>query len=264
MDLRATTDECLILRGRDYQEADRLLVVLGRRLGKTTCLARGVRRANSRLKAATQPFGYSQLEFAAPSGRSGLRLITQGQSLNSLPALRENLERIGCASYVGELLGLAIPENKPQENIFILAVAVLTLLAGAETPEQQFLTLKFFELRLLAELGWRPDFANCRRCGQRLTERAAAWSVLPHTGGLVCPACREKFGAGGRAEAKISPGGVRIWHSLLNWEPRALFKLQVSAELRQEVNQAAWAFLDYHLGKAAAKARQNLLLYWDI
>ena len=85
MDLRSQMDECLILRSREFQEADRLLTVLGRRLGRLSCLARGVRRPNSRLKAATLDFSYSKLQFA-PAGRkaanaagasSGLQLITQ-------------------------------------------------------------------------------------------------------------------------------------------------------------------------------------------
>ena len=62
MDLRSQMDECLILRSREFQEADRLLTVLGRRLGRLSCLARGVRRPNSRLKAATLDFSYSKLQ----------------------------------------------------------------------------------------------------------------------------------------------------------------------------------------------------------
>ena len=74
-----------------------------------------MRRPNSRLKAATLDFSYSKLQFA-PAGRkaanaagasSGLQLITQGEALDGLPGLREDLSKLGCAYYLGELLILA-------------------------------------------------------------------------------------------------------------------------------------------------------------
>ena len=85
MDTRAKTDECLILRGRDYKESDRLLIVFSRRYGKFSCLAKGVRRANSKLKAGTQLFSYSRLTFTA--GKS-LPLVTQGEAVEARAELR--------------------------------------------------------------------------------------------------------------------------------------------------------------------------------
>ena len=113
MDLRAQNDECLILRSRDFNESDRLLTVFGRNLGKMACLAKGVRKPKSRLKAATLPFVCGQLEFSASprragqlgqAGSQGLRLITQGETLHSLPELRDDLVKIGAANYVAEML----------------------------------------------------------------------------------------------------------------------------------------------------------------
>ena len=169
MDLRAQNDECLILRSRDFNESDRLLTVFGRNLGKMACLAKGVRKPKSRLKAATLPFVCGQLEFSASPRRAGqlgqvggqgLRLITQGETLHSLSELRDDLVKIGAANYVAEMLDWVLPPEKPQENLYILAVTVLLLLAALEEPRQQYLLLKFFELRLLGELGWRPRQAQ--------------------------------------------------------------------------------------------------------
>ena len=281
MDLRSQMDECLILRSREFQEADRLLTVLGRRLGRLSCLARGVRRPNSRLKAATLDFSYSKLQFA-PAGRkaanaagasSGLQLITQGEALDGLPGLREDLSKLGCAYYLGELLILALPENKPQENIFILAVTTLTLLANLTTEQEQFLVLKFFELRLLGELGWRPNLTVCSRCGRpvrlpRISGLPDVFVAAPALGGLACPLCcldlDWSIGRGKAERPGLSRGCLRLLDSLLNWELRPLLKLRISTELRQEVNACIWAFLDYHLGPGAGKARRNLQVYYDI
>lgn len=287
MDLRAQTDECLILRSRDFNESDRLLTVFGRHLGKTACLARGVRKPKSRLKAATLPFVCGHLEFsAAPrrggqpaqNGSQGLRLITQGETLHSLPELREDLVKIGAANYIAEILDWVLPPDKPQENLYILAVAVLMLLAAAEEPRQQYLLLKFFELRLLGELGWRPQLEGCARCGRSVASlppplpgAAPPLYTAPALGGLVCAACRRDLGwslgapngrevnnASGEA---VSKGGIRVLSSLMDWEPRRFLQLRLGADLSREVNRALWSYLDYHLGQGSLKARKNLLLY---
>ncbi len=276
--MRAQTDDCLILRGRDYNESDRLLTVYSRHGGKLSCLARGVRKPKSRLKAATLPFVCSRLEFSAARGNSqGLRLITQGETIHSLAELREDLAKIGLASYVTEILDCATPLEKPQENLYILAVTTLLLAAAAPEPRQQYLLLKFFELRLLGELGWRPGLAACARCGRDVdTVPAEHYSIsvqnpffaAPALGGIVCGTCRQALGWGlgefrqtGGRDVGLSKGGIKIMRCLLDWEPRRFLQLKLNAGLRQEINQALWAYLDYHLGAGSRKARENLLLY---
>lgn len=252
MDTRARTDECVVLRGRDFGDADRILVLLFREHGKLSCIAKGVRRPKSRLKASTQLFSYSRVTFSA--GRGSLGVVTQGEAVDSLPALRDDLTSIACASYVGELLDAVLPEGKKQENIFILAVTTLTLLAGAEDP---FLILKYFELRLLAELGYRPELERCVGCGRGVD--AARFYIDPPRGGLLCRACN----GGDRRTAEISAGAVMTLERLLRWDLRRIFNLRISPDARREIDNALAAYLEYHLGSPAARALANLSLYWQ-
>jgi DNA repair protein RecO (recombination protein O) len=251
MDIRAKTDECLILRGRDYNETDRILIVFSRERGKMSCLAKGVRRNNSRLKASCQLFSYGKLTFSG--GRGGLNIITQGETIDSQPALREDLTKIACASYVGELIDLALPEGKPQESLFILAVTTLTLLANADDP---YLILKYFEIRLLAELGYRLQFGQCAYCGRGL--KMAKFFVAPERGGLLCSTCfRAQDGL------ELSIGAVKLLDALLNWDLRRIFALKVSPAMQSEINAALAVYLDFFLGVQAKKARENLHIYYS-
>src|SRR5690606_39502013 len=73
------------------------------------------------------------------------------------------------------------------EGLFPLLVAVLGLLAESdELP----LVMRYFELRLLGELGYRPHLSGCTRCG---APRAPYFSV--ELGGLVCEWCLPADGA---------------------------------------------------------------------
>lgn len=216
-----------------------------------SCLAKGVRRNNSRLKASCQLFSYGKLTFSG--GRGGLNIITQGETIDSQPALREDLTKIACASYVGELIDLALPEGKPQESLFILAVTTLTLLANADDP---YLILKYFEIRLLAELGYRLQFGQCAYCGRGL--KMAKFFVAPERGGLLCSTCfRAQDGL------ELSIGAVKLLDALLNWDLRRIFALKVSPAMQSEINAALAVYLDFFLGVQAKKARENLHIYYS-
>lgn len=254
MDLRAKTDDCLILRGRDYNETDRLLVVFGRDMGKLSCLARGVRRANSRLKAGTQLFSYTTLTFAPTKGT--LNLITQGEPKNVHAEIRADLTKIAVASYISEMLDAVLPEAKPQPQIFVLTEAMLSLL---ELPDDPFLVLSCFRVRLLALLGYRLRFEACAHCG---TE-AATFAVNPARGGLLCPVCAAKAGLPQKT-AKISAGSARLLMGLADWDLRRIFNLKVSPAMRREVDAALNSYLEFYIGSAAGAAASNLAVYYQV
>ena len=239
-------------------------------------------RDSALASVTTLPYVCSRLEFSASprsaqqAGSNGLRLITQGETLYSFSELRDDLASIGLANYVTELLDWVLPPDKPQENLYILGVSVLLLLAAVQEPRQQYLLLKFFEIQLLNALGWRLQLENCARCGSKLMPLGTHrhFTAAPALGGVVCRSCRKdlawSLGANssepqtmpGESFADgISLGGIKILTCLQSWEPRRFLQLHYQADLRRELNQTLWACLDYHLGRGSQKARQNLLLY---
>lgn len=258
MDLRAKTDECLILRGRDYNETDRLLTVFSRSFGKLSCIARGVRRANSRLKAACQPFSYVRLTFAAPRG--GLTLITQGQPIEVHAALHGDLTKIACASYIGGLADAVLPEAKPQPEMFVLVEAMFALLAAVEEP---FPVLACFKARLLAALGYRLNFAACAACGKS----TATYILSAGRGGLLCPVCAAKRtppNLPGAKPLRISAGGARLLRELAEGDLRRIFELPMDEPARREIDAALNAYLGYFIGAPAEKAAAELAVYYTV
>ncbi len=247
MDMRSVTTEALILRGRDYSEGDRILVLLTRDFGKLPALAKGVRKPKSKLKAATQLFSYSKLTLNK-SGSMGI--VTQGETVQSLYGLREDLNKIACASYVGEMVDIAMADYKPSEDLFVLTASVLTLLEQAEDP---YVILKFFELRLLSAMGYRPQLEKCVACNRSL--RQGTFYLVPARGGVVCNACRGTY-----TGKPLSAGAIQTMDRLLQWDLRKLFQLRISQPMRKELDAAIYCYLDYYLDKSA-KARAALQEY---
>ncbi|MDD2568175.1 MAG: DNA repair protein RecO [Clostridia bacterium] len=247
MDTRAITDEAIILRGRDYREADRLLVVLTRKQGKISALAKGVRKTNSSLKAVTQLFSVSTLTF---SHSKGLKLVTQGQSIESMRLLREDLDKIAYASYIAEIVDMVLEEGKANEQVYVLVFTVLTLLQAADDP---YMIMRFFDLRMLAVLGYRPYLDSCVSCKRGLHNGKFALSAA--RGGIICESCLGLYNA-----SPVSVGAVRTMAKILDSDLRRLFNLKITKSMREEIDTAIANYMDYYLEKAP-KARAVLAQY---
>ena len=89
--------EAIVLRHHDWGEADRLLWLFTRQIGKLQVVAKGVRKPRSRKAGHLEPF--TRVELLLASGRE-LPIITQAEALEAYLTLREDLVRLGYASYV--------------------------------------------------------------------------------------------------------------------------------------------------------------------
>ena len=249
MDIRSITTDAIILRGRDYGEADRILILLTKDAGKVPAIAKSVRKSSSKLKASTQLFSYSRLNINR-SKRSTMGVITQGETIQSMMKLREDLTKIACASYIGEMVDITMPDYRPNDQIFLLALTALSLLQDIDDP---YILLRFFDLRLLAVLGYRPRLDGCVVCGSGLGE--SEFLLSPYRGGIVCRRCAARENG-----VPVSGAVVAVMEKLLTWDLRQLFKLRLNDKLRRDLDRALFNYMDYHLEKSA-KARDALYQY---
>lgn len=179
--------EGVVLRTRDLGEADKILTLLTHEYGKVRATARGSRRVRSRLLAVSQAFSHSK--FLLYQGRN-LHNVSQAELVNSFRPLREELPRMAYASYAAELVDTFVEENEPNPAMFRLVLEGFTLIAGAEDLD---LTIRWFELKLLNQLGYRPELEECLSCGLPITTNCV---YDAEQGGLLCQECARE-GAGG-------------------------------------------------------------------
>jgi DNA repair protein RecO (recombination protein O) len=162
------TDEGIVLRRVNYGEADRILTVLTRGHGKVGVIARGVRKAGSRMAAQTDLFERSRMQLA--EGRGELLVLTQAQRASGPPAgLATDARRSGCAAVVAELTDRVLEGHHPDGAVFGLVAESLDELGDPERDPRRALV-------------------QCVSCSRRLAEEPAAFSAAG--GGLLCPDCR--------------------------------------------------------------------------
>ena len=176
--------EAVVLSHTDWGEADRLLWLYTREMGKVRAIAKGLRKPRSRKAGHLEPFTRVTLQLAR--GRD-MWIVTQAEALNIYLSLRENLLRVSYAAYVVELLDRFTYEEG--ENLSLYHLLCDTLERLDQEPEAS-LAVRYYEVRLLDLIGFRPVLFNCAVCNNEIKAQDQYFSAA--LGGVVCPSCAAK------------------------------------------------------------------------
>ena len=181
-DFRSFRASAVVLRHSDWGEADRLLTLYTREQGMVRALAKGARKVTSRKAGHLQPFTYITVQLA--KGRD-LLIITQVETVNAFLPLHDDLMKTGHAAYAIELLlRFSYEDEGANPSIFRLLVETLERL---EKEDDAWLPLRYYEMRFLDAVGFRPQLFECVNCGREIRPEDQFFSSL--AGGVVCPRC---------------------------------------------------------------------------
>ncbi len=228
--------EGIVLRRRNLGEADSILTVFSGSEGKFEAIAKGVRKARSRMRGHLEPLTRSRVLVAR--GRS-LDVFTQAETVDAYRRLRENLDASAEAIYCLELIDRFTEEREPLPELYALLVTALELLQAGEGPS----VTRHFELRLLSLLGYEPHVEGCVLCDGRLPEEETLLS--PGAGGLVCRQCRPEAG-GGRI---VSVAVVKLLRFARRATAAEFAAVRTLPEVGQELRAAAAELVRYHLDR---------------
>ncbi|MCY3920545.1 MAG: DNA repair protein RecO, partial [Chloroflexi bacterium] len=179
---RVYRTEAIVLRQRPLAEADKVCVLFTPLHGRIEAVAKGVRRSRSRLAGHVEPLTRSR--FLIARTRS-LDIITQAETVDAFPVLHAELDRLGLALCAAELVDRFTDTAADVGALYRLLLDTLGRLESGPAPA---LALRWFELRLLDDQGYRPQLGRCVRCDAAPPAEGAAFAV--GAGGVVCPDCR--------------------------------------------------------------------------
>lgn len=168
-----------MLRHVDWGEADRMLGLYTREQGKLRAVAKGARKLRSRKAGHLEPFTRVALMLAR--GRD-LWIVTQAETVDAYLPLHDDLVRTGYAAYVIELLDRFTYEEGENQAIYSLLVDTLHRISSGES---NFTTVRYYEMRLLDYLGFRPQLFQCVRGREEIRPVDQFFST--REGGVLCP-----------------------------------------------------------------------------
>jgi len=179
---RSIRVDAVVLRHSNYGEADRLLTLFTRQSGKMRVIAKGARKIASRKAGHIEPFTHVKLQLA--KGKD-MFLITQADTVDAYLPLREDLILTSHAAYVMELLDrFSYEDGTEHPSTFRLLTETLARLAA---NADIWTTLRYYEMRLLDHVGFRPQLFECANCGNTIQAEDQFFSFS--AGGVICPRC---------------------------------------------------------------------------
>jgi DNA repair protein RecO (recombination protein O) len=232
---RAQRVEAIVLRHSDWGEADRLLWLFTRELGKVKVIAKGVRKPRSRKAGHLEPF--TRVELMLAKGRD-LPIVTQAEAKDAYLALREDLVRVGYASYVIELLDRFTYEEGENHALYRLLSETLSRISMETEPA---FAVRYYEVRLLDLLGFRPQLLGCVNCGEEIKAEDQYFSF--EKGGVICPRCGSKEGG----VRPVSVQALRILRHFQRSNYAEAQRLKLSSNVDRELESMMGNYLTYLL-----------------
>lgn len=181
---RVYKTEAIVLRQRPLGDADRIVSLYTPLAGRIEAVAKGVRRPKSRIGGHVEPLAHCSLMLAR--GRS-LDVVTQAQTIEGFGTLRDDLGLLAAGLYLAEMVDRFTevgPGHDPDGRAYAL---LLWALRALDRGDDAALVCRFFEMRLLDALGYRPQLSECIACDRPLAQRDQYFA--PHSGGALCHDC---------------------------------------------------------------------------
>ena len=176
-------DNAVVLRTWKLGESDRIVSLMTQSSGKVRCVAKGARKTKSRFGSRVEPTNHLQVQLYR--GKGDLDTLTQVESIDRFPALREDLELFARASSLLESIEVVSQDHEPNEALYTMLVRALHTVS---TSDSHLVVAGFF-LKLLSHEGLAPSIDVCVLCGSN--SDLTHFSIID--GGTSCGTCRTGF-----------------------------------------------------------------------
>ena len=239
---RTYQTEAIIIKKTRLGEADSILTLYTPHLGKIQGFAKSLRKPKSKLAGHLELLTHSLVSLAR--GRN-LDTITGSQTISSFLPLKSDLELTSHALYAIELVNQFTADHIENYPLFQLLLETLDRLCQANDKE---LVLRYFELHLLNEVGYRPQFQRCVSCGSTL--EPITNSFCPSAGGTLCPDCSQSQ----PSTYSLSVNALKVLRLLQSSDYSTVGRLKINPELSRELEGVMRTYLRYLLEREVKSA----------
>ncbi len=126
--------EGIIIKRINYRDADKILTIFTKDLGKISCIAKGIRKIESKKRSHLEPFNQVDI-FLIKTGN--MYLITQAQSVHIFQAIKGNIELSQLSMILLEIIERTMQDHEMNKTIYSLLIKTLEFLN--KTQDQKYI-----------------------------------------------------------------------------------------------------------------------------
>ena len=135
--------EGIILKRKNFSEADKLVTIFTKNQGKVICVAKGVRKITSRRAGSLELLNHVKVYLHQTKG---LPILTEAQIQNTFPDLKEDLNKISIAFLVLELVDRLFDEGQENRIVFDLLFDTIDRIDSARSLSKQKIPISLIKL----------------------------------------------------------------------------------------------------------------------
>ena len=179
--------DAIVVKSADYKDNDKLLTLFTADRGILRATIRGVKKPNSKLNFAAQPFALCEYVLVE---KGGFYTVKSAYMHDGFYPLRTDVVSFYAANAAMSVCLATLPDGAENKTLFIALCQALRELAYSDLDRAE--TLVSFLLTAASEHGYAVDLDGCGVCGGEIGENPRFDFSL---GCFTCPTC----GGGERA-----------------------------------------------------------------
>ncbi|MDO8592573.1 MAG: DNA repair protein RecO [bacterium] len=229
----------IVLNRRPYAEDDGRVTVYSLERGKLDLTVRGLKKIKSKLAGHLEPM--TLVDIMAVRGR---RHDYAGAAVSQecFGRIKNDLDKLTIAGQAVGVFNKLVKAGEADQGLFALLKDFLQLLnLDTRCPLDAECLNSFFILKLLVELGYRPELDNCLGCGKKIMPGHNFFN--PAKGGLFCSNCPSNSGS-----LEISDDAIKLLRLAISCKLAGLIKIKISDRLEKEIMNIVNCFFQYYQG----------------
>lgn len=229
----------IILGRTAFREHDSKVIVYSLDKGKLDLVARGAKKIKSKLAAHLEPLNLT--EIMVVRGKQ-FDYIGAASSQNCFRSIKEDLAKLVVAGKAINIFNKLVKAEEVDKEIFSLLKEFLEILDSRDLKINNGLEADFFNLKLLTQLGYKPELYNCVICNNKITPNKNSFDLAK--GGLICNRClnNKKDNI-----LTISDNCIKILRVVVKSNFSQLSNLKIDSKLEEEVKNVISSFYQYYI-----------------
>ena len=186
MESRLTKTDGIVLSSKGFGEGHKIVRILTATLGKVEATAFGVRKTKSKFGSKLEPFSHVRLQLYRKSEES-LYTIREADAIHHNEAIREDFHKFATGSTVIEPVVRFVETGSEEYGLYRILTRCLSTLNSIPADKALYL-LSMYEIKFLAEMGYRQQTATCTSCDTEVSPEQAFADA--GDGFPLCSGCR--------------------------------------------------------------------------